>query len=172
MKPVSVPGSMSATLNVSRQPRSRFRYYVCPMTTPPLSSDDLRAALGANRELGADYSDAVADSFLEKVEARIEARLQELARPSRRAAPEPRTDSRHAVLTDAALGVGITGVLLSFVAFQTARHGMDVVTWELILVLSVIICSGAGIRALTSRAKLTKDAKMRQDSARPWSWMI
>jgi len=61
------------------------------MTTPPLSGQDLRVAAEAHRELDPEYGDAVVDSFLEKVEARldarVEARLADLTPPRRPAVP-------------------------------------------------------------------------------------
>ena len=45
------------------------------MSTSPLSSQEIRAAAEAHRELGPDYHDAVVESFLAKVEREIEARV-------------------------------------------------------------------------------------------------
>ena len=45
------------------------------MTTSPLSPDEFRAAAEVHRELGPEYSDAVVESFLEKVDREIGARI-------------------------------------------------------------------------------------------------
>jgi len=42
---------------------------------PEPRREDLQAALGARRELGPEYEDAVLDSFLERVDKSIEARV-------------------------------------------------------------------------------------------------
>ena len=56
----------------------------------PETAIDLRAALGARRELGQDYEELVVERFLEEVEraidARVEQRLAEYERQRRRAA--------------------------------------------------------------------------------------
>ena len=45
------------------------------MSISNLSSQEIRAAAEAHRELGPDYHDAVVESFLAKVEKEIEARV-------------------------------------------------------------------------------------------------
>ncbi|WP_277309701.1 hypothetical protein [Spongiactinospora sp. TRM90649] len=48
--------------------------------TPPGTSDELKAAVAARRDLGPDYEDAIVEGFLEKVDSRIEQRVaQEMA---------------------------------------------------------------------------------------------
>jgi hypothetical protein len=49
------------------------------MSATPLSSQEIRAAAEAHRELGPEYHDAVVESFLAKVEKEIEARVERLA---------------------------------------------------------------------------------------------
>jgi hypothetical protein len=48
------------------------------MSTPNLSSQEIRAAAETHRELGPEYHDAVVESFLAKVEKEIEARVDAL----------------------------------------------------------------------------------------------
>ena len=45
------------------------------MATPPLSPDEFRAAAEVYRELGPEYGDSVAESFVERVNGEIEARV-------------------------------------------------------------------------------------------------
>ena len=78
------------------------------MSTPHLSAQDVRAAAEVHRELGPEYSDAVADSFLEKVEARLDervnARLAELSPPRRRLLARLSHKRRHNLLAGVAIG--------------------------------------------------------------------
>src|SRR5262249_43909761 len=50
-------------------------HYLFSMSTSRLSSQEIRAAAEAHRELGPEYHDAVVESFLAKVEREIEARV-------------------------------------------------------------------------------------------------
>ncbi len=60
------------------------------MATSPLSPDEFRAAAEVYRELGPEYGDAIAESFTEKInreiEARVAAQLSRAPRPPRPAA--------------------------------------------------------------------------------------
>jgi hypothetical protein len=47
------------------------------MSDAPLTAEDVRAAAEVQGELGADYGDAVVESFLAKVDKQIEARVDE-----------------------------------------------------------------------------------------------
>jgi hypothetical protein len=92
------------------------------MSNQPLAPEDVRAAAGAHHELGAPYSDAVIESFLEriyqKIDARLDARLgQHLGggrtartrRWWRQESPGER-GTRHTLLAGAAIGAAATGV--------------------------------------------------------------
>ncbi|MDF5757894.1 hypothetical protein P3X83_35320 [Spongiactinospora sp. TRM90649] len=55
-------------------------YATISTMTPPGTSDELKAAVAARRDLGPDYEDAIVEGFLEKVDSRIEQRVaQEMA---------------------------------------------------------------------------------------------
>jgi len=95
--------------------------------------DDLRAAVGARRDLGPDYEDAVLDSFLERLEhsiaARVDARLEERAgRLPRGRAPGADDDpsSRAFVLGVVSLG---TGIPISAISGGTSGVAGLVVAW-------------------------------------------
>lgn len=90
---------------------------------PSLSGDDVRVAAAVHHELGAEYSDAVLASFLEKVEhevaAQIEARLAQLRYPPTVTAraepwhPHSAVRRRRAVFGGMAIGLAVSGVPLS-----------------------------------------------------------
>src|SRR5580698_4491244 len=83
-----------------------------PMSTSPLDPQEIRAAAEAHKELGPEYSDAVIESFLERVDreiaARVDARLGPVSRerPVRPAQP----NSRRTLLTGVAIGILVAGV--------------------------------------------------------------
>ena len=57
------------------------------MATSPLSPDEFRAAAEVYRELGPEYSDAIAESFTEKINREIEARAAQFSRAPHRPRP-------------------------------------------------------------------------------------
>jgi hypothetical protein len=73
------------------------------MEGKPVREDDLRVALEARRELGSEYEDLLVDSFVERIERRLEER-----HPSKPAHADPRI-----VLGSIALGIPVTAVALS-----------------------------------------------------------
>jgi hypothetical protein len=102
----------------------------------PVSTEDLalelRAALGASRELGPDREDVIVGSFLERVnqviDARVEARLDE--------SPRGKRDRRGRTLR---LFLALTlAVPLTAIAFQ---FGMPAValTWAAIFLMTVFV---------------------------------
>ena len=111
-------------------------------TTSP--GDDLKAALGARRELGGDYEDAVVASFVDhlgkEIDARVEARLA--------AAPQPAARDYSLLLAVASLilGSGVTGGL------ATANHPdfiiapdplpLILVTWIGIVLVNIVYMLG------------------------------
>jgi hypothetical protein len=83
------------------------------MTEPAVERADLSAAVGARRELGPDYEDAVLDSFLARIDAavaaRVDARVAERAgRPGAAGGTEDKDARSHGfVLGIISLGTGI-----------------------------------------------------------------
>ena len=63
------------------------------MSTSPLSPQEIRAAAEAHKELGPEYSDAVIESFLERVDREITARADERLRPVFREQPVQAAES-------------------------------------------------------------------------------
>lgn len=88
------------------------------MSTSPLSPQEIRAAAAAHRELGPEYSDAVLESFLERVDreitARVDARLGLV--PREQPAPPAQSNGRRTLLTGVAIGIFVTGVPSMMVA--------------------------------------------------------
>ena len=81
------------------------------MSTSPLDPQEIRAAAEAHQELGPEYRDAVIESFLERVDREITARVDARLRPEPREQPvQPvQSNSRRALLTGVAIGIVITG---------------------------------------------------------------
>jgi hypothetical protein len=82
------------------------------MSTSPLSPQEIRAAAEAHKELGPEYSDAVVESFLERVDREIDARVDaRLRRAPREQAVQPaQPNGRRMLLTGVAIGIFVTGV--------------------------------------------------------------
>jgi hypothetical protein len=78
---------------------------------PVIRRDELDAALQARRELGDEYEPQVVDSFMERVERRIDERLRG-SRPAR-SQSEARGSITPLALGSIALGIPITAVALS-----------------------------------------------------------
>jgi hypothetical protein len=81
------------------------------MSTSPLSPQEIRAAAETHKELGPEYSDAVIESFLERVDREITARVDARLGPVSREQPvQPaQSNSRRTLLTGVAIGIFITG---------------------------------------------------------------
>jgi hypothetical protein len=123
-----------------------------------LSGQDLRAAAEAHQELGHEYGDAVIDSFLEKLEARLDermnARLAE-AKPRRQLSlRRVNTDGRSKTAQAAiALGAGGVGASLSLLAAYTDlwSSGPTATFWLLAVLLIACAASvGAGLARTVS----------------------
>jgi len=107
---------------------------------PEPRREDLRAALGARRELGPEYEDAVLDSFLERVDKSIEARVD--ARVAERAGDRGRVARRQSQGgPDSGLVLGIvslgTGIPITASAGGTAEVRGLVVAWAGISVVNL-----------------------------------
>ena len=93
------------------------------MTNSPLSSRDLRAAAETHQELGPEYRDAVLDSFLDRVnreiDARVDARLRQA--PAASPPPAPRAPKNVNVMV-IALGSMILGIPLTAIVVAAGAH--------------------------------------------------
>jgi len=121
-----------------------------------VSAHDVRAAAEAHQELGPEYSDAVVDSFLAKVEARLDervnARLAELTPPRRPMLARLGRDRRRGIVTGAMIGWGGLGVPLFLHLYSGARYWMGAARdlWAVLLVASAGLC-GAGLARIIRR---------------------
>jgi hypothetical protein len=88
------------------------------MSTSPLSPEEIRAAAAAHKELGPEYGDAVIESFLERVDreisARVDARLGSV--PREQPVQPAQSNGRRTLLTGVAIGIFVTGVPSALVA--------------------------------------------------------
>ena len=108
------------------------------MASPELERDDLTAALGARRELGDEAEREVLESFLDRVgtaiDARVDQRLSEHERFSRR---RPRT--RNGVSTPLALGSMAIGIAATGAASGLDHGGalVAIVAWDVIALINL-----------------------------------
>jgi len=107
------------------------------MAAPELPRDDLAAAVEARRELGPESERAVIDSFLRRVEAtieeRVDRRVAERVRPQSSLGP-PR-GSIPLALASMGMGIAVTGA-----SSGLAEGGMVVaiVAWIAIAVINIV----------------------------------
>jgi hypothetical protein len=145
-------GHRLAAASLARYPAASV-----PDRPPPLSSQEIRAAAEAHRELGPEYGDAVVDSFLEKIEARLDARVDarvaEVMPTRRRVVTRLSREQRRSVLTGMAIGGGVVGVVLSFLGYIStyAWHHTARDFWEAVLIASICSCLTGLIRVFRDR---------------------
>jgi hypothetical protein len=88
--------------------------------------DELRAAIGARRELGAEYEPEIVEAFLERIERRLEDRGG--SRPMRR-------DREHHAVTPMVLGsLGLAIPLLGIAGGTAGLGGVAIVAAAIVLV--------------------------------------
>jgi hypothetical protein len=138
-----------------------WRSYAVKMSSE-LSSEEIRAAAEVHRELGPEYSDAVVESFLDRVDRRIAERIDrevaarvgtqvsavsgdELARPAR-------ASGRLTLLTGVAIGIFVTGVPSVMVA-ASAGSVLAKDETQLLVVLVVLLAVVAAIGAYLAMAR-------------------
>ena len=120
------------------------------MTTAPLTPEEIRAAAQVHRELGPEYSDAVVESFLERVNqqisARIDARLaREVPGRERAAARSPREADpveraqRRGLAKGIAIGTAVTGIPLTWLAMVASNsYGSGLTDRVLVAWLAIV----------------------------------
>jgi N-methylhydantoinase A/oxoprolinase/acetone carboxylase beta subunit len=118
------------------------------MSTSPLSPEEIRAAAAAHQELGPEYSDAVIESFLERVDREITARVDARLGPVSREQPvQPaQSNSRRALLTGVAIGIFVTGVPSMMVA-ASAGGVIGTDETQVLFVLAILWAIAVGIGA-------------------------
>jgi hypothetical protein len=138
------------------------------MSTSPLSPQEIRAAAEAHKELGPEYSDAVVESFLERVDreiaARVEARLEPVPR-GQPVQPAP-SNGRRMLLTGVAIGIFVTGVP-SLLVVQGASGVISQDEMQVLLVLGVlwaiaVVVGAFAYRSVTTAARTRRSSTGRQ----------
>jgi hypothetical protein len=126
-----------------------------PMSTSPLDPREIRAAAEAHKELGPEYSDAVVESFLERVDREIAARVDARLGPVSREQPvQPaQSNSRRTLLTGVAIGIFVTGVPSAMVA-ASAGGVIPGDETQVLLILGILWAIAVAIAAFASRVPL------------------
>jgi len=113
------------------------------MAESPLSAEDIRATAEVHRELGPEYSDAVVESFLAKIDHHIEARVeQQLASktsPRRRQIAPARLAKYRTVFAGFVAGsvvVGIPLTVFAWVAREDAGRSAKELAWFWVVALA------------------------------------
>jgi hypothetical protein len=136
-----------------------------PMSTSPLSPQEVRAAAETHKELGPEYSDAVVESFLDRVDREIAARVDARLGPASREQPvQPaQSNGRRMLLTGVAIGIFVTGVPSVLVA-QGAGGVIPQDETSVLIVLSVLwaIAVAVGAFAHPVRSYLRREHGVRQ----------
>jgi hypothetical protein len=99
-----------------------------------IRKEELASAVEARRELGPEYEDQVLASFMEKVERRLDARLE--GRGGRRPVPS----GSPAFMVPIALGSMGMGIPLTAIASGTAGAGGIALVW---IGIAVVNCAAA-----------------------------
>jgi hypothetical protein len=114
--------------------------YSLTVTGSPLSPDEIRAAAEVHRELGPDYEKAVVESFLERLGAEIDARVDaRVAHVTEARAVQPRGRSMSSAglaLGSIGLGIPITAIVATAGTHPVGFAGVLVV-WLAIAVINV-----------------------------------
>lgn len=110
----------------------------------PFPRDDLRATMEARRDLGPDYEDALVDSFLEKLDheltARVRAEVANQHLPQQQGAPEKaKPDNSHIPVALGSLGLAIP---LTAIASSNAGNVGLFLAWSSIVIINVAYALG------------------------------
>ncbi len=121
------------------------------MSTSPLSPQEIRAAAAAHKELGPEYGDAVIESFLERVDGEIAARVDARLGPVSREQPaQPaQSNGRRTLLTGVAIGVFVTGVPSMMVA-ASAGGVIPADETQVLLIIAVLWAIAVAVAASAS----------------------
>jgi hypothetical protein len=123
--------------------------------TSELTPGEVRAAAEVHRELGAEYSDAVVESFLERVDRRVAERVDREVAERLGTAPRQdltRPDSRLILLTGVVIGVFVTGVP----SVMVATSGGDILAKDettVLVFIGILLGIVAAVTALRATAR-------------------
>jgi hypothetical protein len=120
-----------------------------------LDPQEIRAAAETHKELGPEYSDAVIESFLERVDREITARVDAHLGPMPREQPaQPaQSNSRRTLLTGVAIGIVVTGVPSLAVA-ASAGGVIPGDETQVLLVIAILWAIAVAVGAFASRVPL------------------
>jgi hypothetical protein len=129
---------------------------VSPMSTSPLSPQEVRAAAEAHKELGPEYSDAVVESFLERVDREIAARVDARLGPASREQPvqQAQSNGRRMLLAGVAIGIFVTGVP-SLLVVKGASGVITKDEMEVLLVIGFLWAIAVAVGAFWYRSVTT-----------------
>ena len=125
------------------------------MSTSPLSPQEIRAAAATHKELGPEYGDAVIESFLERVDREITARVDARLGPVSREQPvQPaQSNSRRTLLTGVTIGILVTAV--PSMAVATGAGGViSGDETQVLLVIGILWAIAVAIAAFATRIPL------------------
>jgi hypothetical protein len=121
----------------------------------PLTAQDIRAAAEVHRELGADYGDAVVESFLSRIDAhiaeRVEQRLAGLAKPRRRSADPVRLSRYRTVFAGVVIGSVVAGMPLSLAGWWLIKDAGGNAASLLLVWLGLVVVYGLAASRLRRR---------------------
>jgi len=122
------------------RPETIYRVWVSSSSS--FSPNEIRAAAETHRELGPEYTDAVVDSFLDKVGREIDARVDARMAAAVRQIPQPPERPRKQVSEVAVLAVSLgCGIPLSAIAVAAGHHPAGLwgllVIWIAIAVINI-----------------------------------
>jgi hypothetical protein len=117
-----------------------------------LDPQEIRAAAETHKELGPEYSDAVIESFLERVDREITARIDARFGPVPREQPA-QSNSRRTLLTGVAIGIVVTGVPSVAVA-ASAGGVIPGDETQVLLVIAILWAIAVAVGAFASRVPL------------------
>jgi hypothetical protein len=135
------------------------------MSTSPLSPQEVRAAAEAHKELGPEYSDAVVESFLERIDREIDARVDARLRPRVRQQPArpAQPNGRRMLLTGVAIGIFVVGVP----SLLVAQGAGGVIPGDEMSVLLVVAIFWAIAVAVGAFARPVSEYLRREHDVRP-----
>jgi len=121
----------------SHQPPPGTGRPIPPPPTAPSTREDLRAVMAARRDLGPDYEDALVDSFLDKLDVEIAARVRnEVAAQLHHQPPGPPVKQRDNAMGVALGSLGI-GIPLTTIAGAAGHLPGMLLAWGGIVAVNV-----------------------------------
>jgi hypothetical protein len=120
-----------------------------------LDPQEIRAAAETHKELGPEYSDAVIESFLERVDREIAARIDARLGPVPREQPvQPaQSNSRRTLLTGVMIGILVVGVP-SYLVAASAGGVIAGDETQVLLVIAILWAIAVAVGAFASRGPL------------------